>query len=45
MCRPVGYLRRDGRRFTAEDLRAAVDTRILAEGCVPSHTICAPGTW
>ncbi len=38
-----GYLRRDGRRFTAEDLRAAVNTRIMAEGCVPSHTICAPG--
>lgn len=38
-----GYLRRDGRRFTAEDLRAAVNTRILAEGCLPSHTICAPG--
>lgn len=38
-----GYLRRDGRRFTAEDLRGAVNTRIMAEGCVPSHTICAPG--
>jgi Xaa-Pro aminopeptidase len=38
-----GYLRRDGRVFTAEDLRAAVNTRILAEGAVPAHTICAPG--
>ena len=38
-----GYLRRDGRRFTAEDLRAAVNARIMAEGCLPSHTICAPG--
>ncbi len=38
-----GYLRRSGRRFTAEDLRSAVNTRIMAEGCVPSHTICAPG--
>jgi len=38
-----GYLRRDGRRFTAEDLRAAVNTAIMARGCVPSHTICAPG--
>lgn len=37
------YLYRDGRRFTAEDLRAVVNTRIMAEGCVPSHTICAPG--
>jgi Xaa-Pro aminopeptidase len=38
-----GYLRRDGRRFTAEDLRGVVNTRIMAEGCVPAHTICAPG--
>src|SRR5262245_54472970 len=38
-----GYLRRGGRRFTAEDLRAAGNTRIMAEGCLPSHTICAPG--
>src|SRR5262245_18807982 len=37
------YLRRDGRRFTAEGLRAAGNTRIMAQGCVPSHTICAPG--
>jgi Xaa-Pro aminopeptidase len=38
-----GYLRRDGRRFTAEDLRSAINTRIMAEGCIPAHTICAPG--
>ena len=38
-----GWLRRDGRRFTAEDLRSAINTRIMAEGCVPAHTICAPG--
>ena len=38
-----GWLRQGGRRFTAEDLRSAVNRRILAEGCVPSHTICAPG--
>jgi Xaa-Pro aminopeptidase len=38
-----GWLRRDGRRFTAEDLRAVVNTRIMAEGCLPAHTICAPG--
>jgi Xaa-Pro aminopeptidase len=38
-----GWLRRAGRRFTAEELRAAVNTRIMAEGCVPAHTICAPG--
>jgi Xaa-Pro aminopeptidase len=38
-----GWLWRDRRKFTAEDLRSAVNTRIMAEGCVPSHTICAPG--
>ncbi len=38
-----GWLMRDGRRFTAEDLRSAVNTRMMAEGFVPSHTICAPG--
>ena len=38
-----GWLRRDGRRFTAEDLRSAVNERIMALGCVPAHTICAPG--
>ncbi len=38
-----GWLYRDRRRFTAEDLRAAVNTRIMALGCVPAHTICAPG--
>jgi Xaa-Pro aminopeptidase len=38
-----GWLYRDTRRFTAEDLRRAVNTRIMAEGCVPAHTICAPG--
>jgi len=38
-----GWLLRDGRRFTAEDLRSAVNTRMMAEGFVPAHTICAPG--
>jgi Xaa-Pro aminopeptidase len=38
-----GWLMRDGRRFTAEDLRSAVNTRMMAEGFVPAHTICAPG--
>jgi len=38
-----GWLYRDRRRFTAEDLRGEVNTRIMAMGCVPSHTICAPG--
>lgn len=38
-----GYLKHAGRRFTAEDLRAAVNSTIMAMGYVPSHTICAPG--
>jgi Xaa-Pro aminopeptidase len=38
-----GWLWRDGRRFTAEDLRAAVNTRMMADGFLPSHTICAHG--
>jgi Xaa-Pro aminopeptidase len=38
-----GWLLRDGRRFTAEDLRCAVNTRMMADGFVPAHTICAPG--
>ena len=38
-----GWLLRDDRRFTAEDLRSAVNTRMMADGYVPAHTICAPG--
>jgi Xaa-Pro aminopeptidase len=38
-----GWLWRDGRRFTAEDLRSTVNTRMMADGFVPAHTICAPG--
>jgi Xaa-Pro aminopeptidase len=38
-----GWLWRDGRRFTAEDLRSAVNTRMMADGYIPAHTICAPG--
>jgi Xaa-Pro aminopeptidase len=38
-----GWLWRDGRKFTAEDLRRAVNTRMMADGYVPAHTICAPG--
>lgn len=38
-----GFLVRDGRKFTAEDLRSAVNTRMMADGFVPAHTICAPG--
>jgi Xaa-Pro aminopeptidase len=43
-CRIRGeWLVRDGRRFTAEDLRSAVNTRMMADGFIPAHTICAPG--
>src|SRR5262245_6629033 len=38
-----GWLVRDGRRFTAEDLRSVVNTKMMADGYVPAHTICAPG--
>ena len=38
-----GWLMRDGRKLTAEDLRSAVNTRMMADGFVPAHTICAPG--
>ena len=38
-----GWLVRDGRRFTAEDLRSIVNTRMMADGFIPAHTICAPG--
>jgi Xaa-Pro aminopeptidase len=38
-----GWLRRNGRRFTAEDLRSEVNRTIMGMGYVPSHTICAPG--
>ena len=38
-----GFLRRAGQRFTAEELRAVVNTAVLARGAVPAHTICACG--
>jgi Xaa-Pro aminopeptidase len=38
-----GWLWRDGRRFTVEDLRSVVNTRMMADGYIPAHTICAPG--
>ncbi len=38
-----GWLWRDGRKFTAEDLRSTINTRLMGEGYLPSHTICAPG--
>jgi Xaa-Pro aminopeptidase len=38
-----GWLWRDGRRFTAEDLRSTINTRLMGDGYIPAHTICAPG--
>jgi Xaa-Pro aminopeptidase len=38
-----GWLWRDGRKFTAEDLRSAVNTQMMADGFLPAHTICAHG--
>jgi Xaa-Pro aminopeptidase len=38
-----GWLWRGGRKFTAEDLRSVVNTRMMADGFLPAHTICAPG--
>ncbi len=38
-----GHLLQGGRRFTAEDLRSVINTTCLALGCLPAHTICAPG--
>jgi Xaa-Pro aminopeptidase len=38
-----GFLRRSGRRFTAEELRGVINGRVMSAGCLPSHTICAPG--
>lgn len=38
-----GWVTVDGQRLTAEVLRRAADTTILAHGCLPAHTIVAPG--
>jgi len=38
-----GWLWRDSRKFTAEDLRSVVNTRMMSDGYLPSHTICAHG--
>ena len=38
-----GFLRHGGGLFTAEQLRAIVNTAVLARGADPAHTICAPG--
>jgi Xaa-Pro aminopeptidase len=38
-----GWLWRDRRKFTAEDLRSTINRKLMGEGYLPSHTICAPG--
>ncbi len=38
-----GWVVLDGRRLTAEEIRRAADAAVLAAGCLPSHTIVAPG--
>jgi Xaa-Pro aminopeptidase len=38
-----GYLYSNGRRLTSERLKTEVNTAIMAEGWVPSHTIIAGG--
>jgi Xaa-Pro aminopeptidase len=38
-----GWVTLDGRRLTAEDVRRAANLEIFRRGCVPAHTIVAPG--
>jgi len=38
-----GWVVLDGKRLTAEDVRRAANHEIFARGCVPAHTIVAPG--
>jgi Xaa-Pro aminopeptidase len=41
--RKDGYLYLDGTRFTSEILKRIINTEIMAQGYVPSHTIAASG--
>jgi len=41
--RKGGYLYLDGTRFTSEILKRIINTAIMSEGYVPSHTIAASG--
>jgi Xaa-Pro aminopeptidase len=41
--RKDGYLYLDGTRFTSEILKSIINTVIMAQGYVPSHTIAASG--
>ena len=38
-----GWVTLGGKRLTAEDVRQAANLEIFARGCVPAHTIVAPG--
>jgi len=38
-----GWVTLDGKRLTAEDVRKAANLEIFARGCMPAHTIVAPG--
>ena len=38
-----GWVVLDGKQLTAEDVRRAANLEIFARGCVPAHTIVAPG--
>ena len=41
--RKNGYLYLDGTRLTSEILKRIINTTIMAQGYVPSHTIVASG--
>jgi Xaa-Pro aminopeptidase len=38
-----GWVELDGKRLTAEDVRRAANLEIFTRGCMPAHTIVAPG--
>lgn len=38
-----GWVVLDGKKLTAEDVRRAANLEIFARGCMPAHTIVAPG--
>jgi Xaa-Pro aminopeptidase len=38
-----GWVVLDGKKLTAEDVRRTANLEIFARGCVPAHTIVAPG--
>jgi Xaa-Pro aminopeptidase len=38
-----GWVVLEGKKLTAEDVRRAANLEIFARGCIPAHTIVAPG--